>query len=65
MMVKVGVNIARDDIVMNYTHLDDMAMNDRKPWRGAREKDLQFFQILLEAMSIEGDVILDCTASTS
>ncbi len=63
-MVKAGVDIARDDMVMNYTHPDDMAMNDGKPWRRAREKDPRFFQILLEATSVEGDVILDCTAST-
>ncbi len=62
-MVKVGVDIARDDMVMNYTHSDDMAMNDRKPWRGARKKDPRVFQLFLEAMSVEGDVILDCTAS--
>jgi hypothetical protein len=64
MMVKAGVDIARDDMLMNYTHPNDMAMDDGKPWRGAREKDPRFFQILLEATSVPGDLILDCTAST-
>ncbi len=39
MMKKDGVDIARDDMLMNYTHPDDMAMNNGKPWRGARKKD--------------------------
>ncbi len=63
-MVKAGVDIAEDDMVMNYTYLDNMTMNDEKPWRGAHEKDPWFFQNLLEATSVEGDVILDCTTST-
>jgi len=63
-MMKVGVDIAVDDMLMNYIHADDMAMNGEKPWRGGREKDPRFFTILLEATSLKGDLILDCTAST-
>ncbi len=63
-MKKDGVDIARDDMLMNYTHPDDMAMNGGKPWRGAREKDPRFFQILLEATTVEGDLVLNCSAST-
>ena len=51
-------------MLMNYTHADDMAMNGDTPWRGGREKDPRFFTILLEATSVTGDLILDCTAST-
>ena len=64
-MMKAGVNIGTDDMLMNYTHADDMAMNGDTPWRGGREKDPRFFTILLEATSVTGDLILDCTASTS
>jgi hypothetical protein len=64
MMKNAGVDIGRDDMLMNYTKEDDMAMNDRKPWRGAREKDPRFFQLLIEATTVEGDLVLDCTAST-
>ncbi len=63
-MVRAGVDIARDDMVMNYTHPDDMAMNKEKPWRGGREKDPRFFTIFLEATSVKGDLVMDCTAST-
>ena len=63
-MMKAGVDVGTDDMLMNYTHADDMAMNGDTPWRGGREKDPRFFTILLEATSITGDLILDCTAST-
>ena len=63
-MIKAGVDVANDDMLLNYTHADDMAMNGEKPWRGWREKDPRFFTILLEATSVEGDLIVDCTAST-
>ena len=63
-MMKAGVDIAHDDMLMNYTHADDMAMNGEKPWQGGYKKDPRSFTILLEATSIKGDLILDCTAST-
>jgi len=31
-MMKVGVDIACDNMLMNYTHLDDMAMNGGTSW---------------------------------
>ncbi len=63
-MVKAGVDIARDDMVMNYTHPDDMAMNEEKPWRRGREKDPRFFTIFLEATSVLENLVMDCKAST-
>ena len=63
-MMKAGVDVDTDDMLMNYTHADDMAMNGDTPWGGGCEKDPQFFTILLEATSVIGDLILDCTPST-
>jgi hypothetical protein len=63
-MMKASVDAEHDDMLTNYTHPDDMAMNGEKPWRGGREKDPRLFTILLEATSIQGDLVLDCTAST-
>lgn len=59
-MKKAGVDIENDDMLMNYMHEDG-----NKPWRGAHKKDPRFFTLLLEATSNEGNVIVDCTASTS
>ena len=63
-MMKAGVDDGTNDMLMNYTHVDDMAMNGDTPCRGGREKDPRFFTILLKATSVIRDLILDCTAST-
>ena len=31
-MMKASVDIGTDDMLMNYTHADDMAMNGDTPW---------------------------------
>jgi len=64
-MKKAGINIGWDDMLMNYTHPNDMVINGGTPWQRAREKDPRFFQMLLDATTIEGDLVLDYTASTS
>ncbi len=63
-MKKAKVDIGRDDILINYVTEETMLMNGAIPWRGAREKDPRFFQFLIEGTTIEGDVVVDCTAST-
>ena len=40
-------------------------MNGGTPWRGLREKAKAFMQMVVEALSARGDVIMDCTAGTS
>ena len=62
-MMKAGVDVGTDDMLMNYIHADDMVMNGGTLWREGREKDPRFFTILLEATSVIRDLILDCTAS--
>lgn len=60
----VGVNVGKDDILQNFCGRDDVAMNGDKPWRGPREKARPFMQMLVEACSAPGDVVMDCTAAT-
>jgi len=60
----LGVDVVRDGIVQNFTISEMMSMNNGNPWRGAREKDSCFMQMFIEASSIHGDVVVDCTAST-
>jgi len=62
-MMKADVDIACNDMLMNYTHLDDMAMNGAMLWQGFHKKNLLFFQILLEVMIVEGNLVLDYTES--
>lgn len=63
-MRKAKVDLARDDMLINYTTEETILMNEKIPWRGAREKDPRFFQFLIEGTTIEGDLVVDCTAST-
>lgn len=39
-------------------------MNDTVPWRGAREKHPKFFQILIESLTKEEDIVLDWQTNT-
>jgi len=59
-----GVDVARDDILMNYVTKADQLMNDNLPWRGPREKSVLLMQMLIQASTMPGDVVLDCTAAT-
>ncbi len=65
-MLKAKVDLMLDDLLMNYTTEDSMLMNDmdRMPWRGAREKDARLLRHIIEGTTDEGDVVMDCTAST-
>ncbi len=61
---RLGVDVARDDILQNYVTRSDQLMNGATPWRGPREKSTVLMQMLIQASSIPGDVVLDCTAAT-
>ncbi len=63
-LLRHGVDVARDDILQNYMGKDDQLMNKEVPWRGPREKSTLFMQMLIEACSFPGDVVLDCTTAT-
>jgi hypothetical protein len=63
-MNEVGVDIGSDEWLQNYTTKIDQAMNGTKPWRGPREKSKGFWQVLIEACSKPGDIVLDCHAMT-
>ena len=60
----VGINVGKDDILQNFCGRDDVAMNRGTPWKGPREKARAFMQMVVEALSTPGDVIMDCTAGT-
>jgi hypothetical protein len=59
-----GVDVARDDILQNLVSREDQLTNGSTPWRGPREKSVLLMQMLIEACSSPGDIILDCTAAT-
>ena len=60
----VGVIVGCDDILQNFLNKEDITMNGNVPWRGPREKAEEFMQMLVEACSSPGDVIVDYTVAT-
>jgi hypothetical protein len=63
-MKDIGVDVALDEWLQNFTTRADQAMNGLKPWRGPREKSPGFWQMLIEASTLLGDIVMDCTAMT-
>ena len=60
----VGINVGKDDILQNFCGRENIPMNGGTPWRGPREKAKAFMQMVVEALSAPGDVIMDCTTGT-
>ena len=59
-----GIDVAADDVLFNLVTKDSQLMRGSIPWRGGREKDPLLLQLLIEATTFLGDIVLDCTAST-
>lgn len=59
-----GFNVEKDDVLFNLTTIETQLMHGTTPWRGGREKDPLLLQILIEALTKPGGVVLDATAST-
>jgi hypothetical protein len=59
-----GIDLDNDDLLINPVTKDTQLMQGAIPWKGAREKETLFFQILIESTTLVGDIVLDCTAST-
>ncbi len=53
-----------DGLLQNFTTAATQRMKGDLPWRGAREKDVAFMQILIEALSKPRDIVMDWKAST-
>jgi hypothetical protein len=56
------VDVASNEWLRNFTIRADQDMNGQKPWRGPREKSPGFWQMLIEASTLPGDIVLDYTA---
>jgi hypothetical protein len=59
-----GLDVANNDVLFNLVRKESQLMNGSIPWRGGREKDPLFLQLLIESTTSLGDTVLDCTAST-
>jgi hypothetical protein len=61
----IGIDVVVDDVVFSLVTKDSQLMRGSTPWRGGREKDPLLLQLLIESTMQVGDIVLDCTASTS
>ena len=57
------MGIDETNALFNYTSVTSQAMKDGVPWRGAYEKDVAFYLIVVEALIQPGDLVLDPLAS--
>lgn len=58
------MDVGDTDIFFNQTKASTQLMHGKVPWRGGREKDPVSLQILIEALTKPGAVVLDAYAST-
>jgi hypothetical protein len=61
---KQGVDVSGDDILRNFTTTKTQMTNRTVPWRGPREHDPLLLQMLIEAASQPGDLVMGCTSTT-
>jgi hypothetical protein len=61
---RLGYDVGRDDVLQNHVSRGTQLMNASRPWRGPREKSVPLLQMLIEATTDPGSVVLDCTTST-
>ena len=60
----VGLHVEVVDTFFNLTTIKSQLMRGSVPWRGPREKDPLFMQVLIESFTKPGDIVLDWKAST-
>jgi hypothetical protein len=58
------IDLYEDDLLHNFVTKDYQLMNVTIPWRGSREKDPLLLQMLIEACTEAGDIVVDCTTAT-
>jgi len=59
------INVGENDMLRKSCNEVDMTINGTIHWCGLREKSPELMHILVEATTSIGDVVMDCTTSTS
>ena len=60
----LGFYLSRHGLIQNFTNEPDQMMRGNVPWRGPQEKHQSFYQMLIEAFTKEGDIVMDWQTST-
>jgi hypothetical protein len=61
-----GIDLPNDGTIRNVLPQENLTLRAGTgfPWRGAREKSVNFYQALVDLCTEEEDVVLDLTAGT-
>ena len=59
----LGFYLSRHGLIQNFTDEADQMMRGNAPWHGPRKKHQSFYQMLIEAFTKEGDIVMDWQAS--
>ena len=51
----IGMGMEESNVLFNYTSFKTQSTKSGVPWRGPHEKDLAFFQMVIEALTKPGD----------
>ena len=60
----LGFYLSRHGLIQNFIDEADQLMKGDAPWLGPRENHQSFYQMLIEAFTKEGDIVMDWQAST-
>lgn len=63
-LLELDIDVGNDDVLHNLVTKETQMMRGTIPWRGCREKDPLLLQMLIEATTSPGDIVMDCSAST-
>lgn len=63
-LLDLDIDVSSDDVLHNLVTKETQMMRGSIPWRGSREKDPLLLQMLIEATTSPGDIVMDCSAST-
>ena len=63
-LMDFDIDVESNDVLHNLVTKETQMMRGTILWRGCREKDPLFLQMLIEVTTSPGDIVLDCSAST-
>jgi hypothetical protein len=63
-LLDFDIDVGSDDVLHNLVTKETQMMRGTISWQGCRKKDPLLFQMLIEATTSAGDIVMDCSAST-
>jgi hypothetical protein len=62
---KLGFSLEKDFLLHNFTDEESQLIKDGKvPWKGAREKSMEFLSIVIQTLTRKHDIVMDWQCGT-